>query len=158
MAETTSFTIGAGASCPERGLRPGGPGRRGSAHPYGHPPRGRAEAPVRLRPLVPLDLVDATTGEVRLRCTLAEFEKLDPAEETRFLPGTSGYSGYDAEQVLVMPYYNIGMAEAYYGPMTVTYNAVPLDEVEVRAASTSTPPTGTSGGCRGWSSTLTAIM
>ena len=52
--------------------------------------------------------------------------------ETRFLPGTHGYEGYDPEQVLVMPYYNIGMAEAYCGPMTVTYDAVPLDEVEVR--------------------------
>ena len=34
--------------------------------------------------------------------------------------------------MLIMPYYNIGMAEAYCGPMTVTYDAVPLDEVEVR--------------------------
>jgi hypothetical protein len=31
-----------------------------------------------------------------------------------------------------MPYYNIGIAEAYRGPMTITYDAVPLDEVEVR--------------------------
>ena len=83
--------------------------------------------------LVPLDLVDATTGEIRLRCSLAEFEKLDPAEETRFLPGTPGYpGGYDPEHVLILPYYSMGMAEAYAGPMTVTYDAVPLDEVEVR--------------------------
>ena len=40
--------------------------------------------------LVPLDLVDATAGGFRLRCTLADFEKLDPAEETEFLPGTPG--------------------------------------------------------------------
>ncbi len=32
--------------------------------------------------LVPLDLVDATAGQVRLRCTEAEFEDLDAAEET----------------------------------------------------------------------------
>jgi hypothetical protein len=35
---------------------------------------------------VPLDLVDATTGEVRLGCTLTEFEKLDRAEATEFVP------------------------------------------------------------------------
>ena len=71
-------------------------------------------------------------GDIRLHCTLAEFEKLSiPPWQARFLPGTSGYSGYDPEQVLVMPYYNIGMADAYCGPMTVTYNAVPFDEVQV---------------------------
>ena len=32
--------------------------------------------------LVPVDLVDATTGQIRLRCTLAEFEWLRPAQET----------------------------------------------------------------------------
>ena len=30
--------------------------------------------------LVPVDLVDATTGQIRLRCTLAEFQALRPAE------------------------------------------------------------------------------
>ncbi len=32
--------------------------------------------------LVPLDLVDAAAGAVRLRCTEAEFQGLEPAEET----------------------------------------------------------------------------
>ena len=32
--------------------------------------------------LVPVDLVDATTGQIRLRCTLAEFQTLLPAQET----------------------------------------------------------------------------
>lgn len=83
--------------------------------------------------LVPLDLVDATTDEIRLRCTLAEFEKLDPAEETQFLPGTPGYPGYGPEQVLFLPYYGLGMGMAgAYAPLTVTHDAVPLDEVEVR--------------------------
>jgi hypothetical protein len=31
--------------------------------------------------LVPVDLVDATTGQLRLRCTLAEFQTLPPAQE-----------------------------------------------------------------------------
>ena len=83
--------------------------------------------------LVPLGLADATAGEIRLRCTLADFEKLDPAEETQFLPGTPGYPGYDPEQVLSMPYYGMGMGRGgTYVPQTVTYDTVPLDEVEVR--------------------------
>ena len=35
--------------------------------------------------LVPLDLVDTATGEIGLRCTLAEFGQLEPAEETELL-------------------------------------------------------------------------
>jgi sporulation protein YlmC with PRC-barrel domain len=132
MARTMSFTIGAGAS--------GSDGACGEVTRVVVDPLTRTVTHLVVEPkhrhgygrLVPLDLVDATAGEIRLRCTMAEFERLDPAEETRFLPGTSGYPDYDPEHVLIMPYYNIGMAEAYCGPMTVTYDAVPLDEVEVR--------------------------
>ena len=132
MTETASFTIGAGASCTD--------GVGGKVTCVVVDPLARVVTHLVIEPkhrhgaarLVPLDLVDATTGEIRLRCSLAEFENLDPAEATRFLPGTPGYSGYGPDQVLIMPYYNIGMADAYSGPMTVTYNAVPLGEVEVR--------------------------
>ena len=135
MAETTSFTIGADASCTD--------GVCGEVTRVIVNPVVRAVTHLVVEPkhrhysgrLVPLDLIDATTGEIRLRCTLAEFEKLDPAEETQFLPGTPGYPGYDPEQVAFMPYYGMapGMGGAgAYVPTTVTYNAVPLDEVEVR--------------------------
>ena len=36
---------------------------------------------------MPLDITDATTGEIRLRCTMAEFENLESAEETQFIKG-----------------------------------------------------------------------
>ena len=36
--------------------------------------------------LVPADLVDATTGQIRLRCPLAEFQTLRPAQETEGRP------------------------------------------------------------------------
>ena len=36
--------------------------------------------------LVPVDLVDATAGQIRLRCTLAEFQALRPAQETESVP------------------------------------------------------------------------
>jgi sporulation protein YlmC with PRC-barrel domain len=135
MTETTPFTIGAHASCSD--------GACGKVTRVVVDPVARAVTHLVVEPkhrldvgrLVPLDLVDATAGEVRLRCTLADFEKLDPAEETRFLPGTPGYPGYDPEQVLSMPYYGGGMGGGMGGafvPVTVTYDTVPLDEVEVR--------------------------
>src|SRR3954447_15340529 len=50
--------------------------------------------------LVPLDLVDATSEHLLLRCTLAEFEQLDDAEETDFMLDMGGNEGYAAGQVL----------------------------------------------------------
>jgi sporulation protein YlmC with PRC-barrel domain len=60
--------------------------------------------------LVPLRLVDTgiadtAKGEVRLRCTMAEFEQLDPAEATYFFPGDEDYEIYRREQVVSWPYY-----------------------------------------------------
>lgn len=133
----TSFTIGADASCADGACGKVtrvvvDPAARTVTHlvvePRHHYDRGR---------LVPLDLVDATAGEIRLRCTLAEFEELDPAEETEFVPGGPGYLGYEAGQVLYRPYFGLGtgMAGAMagaYAPVTATHDAIPLNEVEVR--------------------------
>ncbi len=137
MAETTSFTIGADAS--------GTDGVCGKVTRVVVDPVARAVTHLVVESkhrhdcgrLVPLDLVDATTGEIRLRCTMAEFEELDPAEETRLLPSYPDYDperyrDYDPKRVLILPYYSMGIAEAYNRPMTVSYDAVPLDEVEVR--------------------------
>jgi sporulation protein YlmC with PRC-barrel domain len=44
--------------------------------------------------LVPVDLVDATTGQIRLRCTLAEFQALRPAQEAESVRGLDP-TGYD---------------------------------------------------------------
>jgi hypothetical protein len=88
--------------------------------------------------LVPLGLVDATSGEIQLRCTIAEFEKLDAAEETQFVPGTRGYAAYGPEQVLSQPWLSLGGTAGAEGDMvsgiseTVTYDTVPLGEVAVR--------------------------
>jgi sporulation protein YlmC with PRC-barrel domain len=130
MPEMTPFKIGAEASCSD--------GACGKLTRVVVEPVARTVTHLVVEPkhrldvgrLVPLALADATAGEIRLRCTLADFEKLDPAEETQFLPGTPGYPGYDPEQVLSMPYY--GMGPGMGVPVTVTYDTVPLDEVEVR--------------------------
>jgi sporulation protein YlmC with PRC-barrel domain len=135
VADRTSFTIGVDASCTD--------GVCGEVSRVIVNPVARAVTHLVIEPkhrhdcgrLVPLDLIDDTPGEIRLRCTLAEFEELAPAEETQFLPGTPGYPGYDPEQVAFMPYYGTGMGTGMagaYAPLTVTYDTVPLDEVEVR--------------------------
>ena len=88
--------------------------------------------------LVPLDLIDATAGEIRIRCTLAEFKTLRPAEETEFMPGTGylGYPGYGPGQVRCFPVYALALSNPIYHlgdpspPREVPYDSVPLGEVE----------------------------
>jgi sporulation protein YlmC with PRC-barrel domain len=138
MTSTTPFTIGATASCTD--------GACGEVTRVVVDPVARAVTHLVIGPkhrrgldrLVPLGLVDATTAEVRIGCTLAEFEKLDPAEETQFMPGRGGYPGYHPGEVLNLPYYGRGpgMRGGSLGvrkvAQTVTQDSVPLGEVEVR--------------------------
>ena len=51
--------------------------------------------------LVPVEWVRSSGDEVDLRCTTTEFDRLEIAEEVRFLPGSEGFYGYDAEQALL---------------------------------------------------------
>jgi PRC-barrel domain len=90
MAQETEFAIGATASCAdglcgEVSRMIVDPATRSVTHLVIEPKHRRE--PGRL---VPLDLVDTTTGAIRLRCTLAEFDKLEPAEETELLEGAGG--------------------------------------------------------------------
>ena len=84
--------------------------------------------------LVPLDLVDTTTGELRLRCTRAEFDKLAHAEETQFLPGGSDYESYGPGQWGLVARRRPGRHGPRHGSGlgSVTYDTVPLGEVTVR--------------------------
>jgi sporulation protein YlmC with PRC-barrel domain len=136
MAQMRQFTIGAEASCTDGG---GGEVSRVVVDPV-----ARAVTHIVVEPkhrqglarLVPLDLVDDTAGEVRLRCTLAEFEALDPAEETQFVPGSSGYAAYGPDDIVAWPYY--GLASGGVDPAlanaspTITFDTLPLGEVGVR--------------------------
>jgi len=96
--------------------------------------------------LVPLDLVDTAAGDIRLRCTRAEFGQLEPAEENQFIPATSGYEsyGYGPGQVGYWPYYGLGGGIGVAGTggglgvrggtsaRIITSDTVPLGEVDVR--------------------------
>jgi sporulation protein YlmC with PRC-barrel domain len=135
MPETTEFTIGAEASCTDG---PCGTVIRVVLDPVAEELTHLAIEPTHrqgLARLVPLSLVDTSTGEIQLRCTIAEFEKLDSAEETQFLPGTAGYAAYGPQQVLSWPYFGLGGLggmELESTSQTVTYDTVPLGEVAVR--------------------------
>jgi hypothetical protein len=145
MAGTAQFTIGAGASCSDGAC---GEVTRVIVDPVAEAVTHLVVEPKHRRGLgrlVPLGLIDATAGEVRLRCTLAEFEKLQPAEETRFIPGTSGYAGYGPGQVGYWPYYGLGVGSMSGGlsgglsgfggggvAQTIISDIVPQGEVTVR--------------------------
>jgi len=144
MADTSQFTIGTEASCSDG---PAGKVSRVIVDPLAEKVTHlviEQEHRHGFGRLVPLDLVDGTAGETRLRCTRAEFEKLGAAQETQFIPSTSGYGGYGylPDQVGYWPYYGLGggMGVAGLGiggigagapAQVVTSDTVPLGEVEV---------------------------
>jgi hypothetical protein len=104
MAEATQFTIGTEVSCTDGVC---GVVIRVVVNPVVREVTHLVVEPmhrVGLGRLVPLDLVESSTDEVRLRCTLAEFEALDLAEETHFLPGDGLFPGYTSSEVFALPY------------------------------------------------------
>ncbi len=141
MSDTTQFTIGTEARCTDGVC---GELSRVVVDPVGNTvthlvvePKHRAG----LARLVPVDLVEAGSPEVLLHCTLDAFDQLDPAEDTQFVPGSAGYAAYGPEQVVAWPYYGLNpgaglpggvdLGTAGFSP-TVTYDRVPLGEVEVQ--------------------------
>ncbi len=106
MADTT-FTIGAAAECSDG---PCGAVSRVVVDPVARELTHLVVEPEHrsgLGRLVPIDKVEAGAGDVRLRYTLDEFEKLPTAEETDFLPGGSGYDAYAAHEAYYWPYFGL---------------------------------------------------
>jgi len=118
--------------------------------------------------LVPLDLVASAldSGRIRLRCTLARFEALENAEETRFLSAAPGEWGYGQRQMLLWPYYGLGLGGSMgmgtggvnmgrggtamaAAPRTILHDRVPLGEVEVCRGEPVHAVDGTIGRVRG---------
>ena len=129
MAESSEqFTIGAEASCTDG---PCGKLNRVVIDPVAreltHLIVGLEHSPDAPR-LVPIDLVDASAAGLQLRCTVAEFSALNPAEETQFIEGTTEYAAYGTEQAVFWPHYG------YRGTRgtEVTTDAIPPGELEVR--------------------------
>jgi sporulation protein YlmC with PRC-barrel domain len=106
MTDTT-FTIGAAAACSDG---PCGVVTRVVVDPVARELTHLVIEPEHrsgLGRLVPLAMVEADGGDVRLRSTLAEFEQLPSAEETDFLPGGSGYHAYAAHEAYYWPYFGL---------------------------------------------------
>ena len=145
MSDTVEYTIGAEVTCRD--------GVCGDLRCVVIDPVARALTHLVVEPkhrqglgrLVPIDLVDATAAEIRLRCSAAEFDALEEAEETHFLSEAGGEMGYGAGQALAWPYYGLGGTvggmgmgsigvggAAMAGPQLVIDDRVPAGEVEVR--------------------------
>ncbi len=90
MAAETKFAMGATASCSDGACGEVSrmivdPATLSVTHLVIDPKHGEEHGR-----LVPLDLVDTAAGEIGLRCTLAEFGQLEPAEETELLERSGG--------------------------------------------------------------------
>lgn len=139
MSDNTEFTIGSEVSCSdgvcgELGRVVVDPVAKALTHLVVEPKHASG-----VGRLVPVDLVDSAGQEIRLRCSSAEFDALEHAEETQFLPGASGQWGYGQGQIMSWPYYGLGMGGIGGGMGLGNMNAgpqvidrVPVGEVEVR--------------------------
>jgi len=85
--------------------------------------------------LVPLDLVDAATGQIRLRCTLAEFQALRPAQQTEGVPGLDpsghGHARAPRQHGAGGIVWSVRDPDAPQAPREVTVDYVPEGAVEV---------------------------
>jgi sporulation protein YlmC with PRC-barrel domain len=142
MTSTTEFRIGSDVSCSD--------GACGELSRVVIDPVARALTHLVVGPkhlqaagrLVPVDLVGSTEHEIRLRCTTAEFDALERAEENQFLPGADGHWGYGEGEIMSWPYYGLGMGGMGMGgmglgnmnaaPQVITLDRMPVGDVAVR--------------------------
>jgi PRC-barrel domain len=90
--------------------------------------------------LVPVELVDATTGQIRFRCTLAEFQALLPAQETEVVPDLDPTGHQDSARSVNFLPVSLGplwlSGERGPGrpkaPEEVTVDSVPFGAVDIR--------------------------
>lgn len=98
--------------------------------------------------LVPVDLVDATAGQIRLGCTLAEFQALRPAQETESVPDLdpTGHPG-NAPDKVTRTFRGWRLADGVVvahpppgaepeAPRQVTVDYVPADGVDIHREQT----------------------
>lgn len=150
MSEAKQFTIGSEVACADGAC---GELTRVVIDPVARTLTHLVVAPAdraQVARLAPVELVDSTASELRLRCTMSEFEALEEAEETQFLSGASGPWGYQQDQMLSLPYYGLGMGMGGLdmgagvgigglgiggggiGPHEIVSERVPVGEVDVR--------------------------
>jgi sporulation protein YlmC with PRC-barrel domain len=110
MSEAPEYAIGAQVYCEDGGCGElvrvvVDPIKRAITHLVVEQPRSQE-----FGRLVPIDLVEhATEKELRLHCTLSHFTSLDAAEETKFVQTSTGQWGYRPGQMMMMPFFGLGM-------------------------------------------------
>ena len=122
MAEETEFAMGATASCVDG---PGGKVIRMIIEPASERVTHLVIEPkhrLGISRLVPLVLVDTTAGDIRLRCTVEEFDRLEPAQETELVEDGLGLGGLNAQMGVVAPV-----------PEVILEDVVPLGEADVQS-------------------------
>ena len=143
MASEAEFTIGAKASCSDGSC---GEVRRLIIDPATDTVTHLVIQPGHRREagrLVPVHLVDTAAGEIRLRCTLAQFDQLDHAEEFDLvegpMPGNDDFVGdsleYGTGDTTYVPVGGaaqlIGIGPMPKDPRTIVEDVVPVGETEV---------------------------
>jgi sporulation protein YlmC with PRC-barrel domain len=122
MDEETEFAMGATASCVDG---PGGKVSRLIVDPATETVTHLVIQPkhaLGVGRLVPLDLVDTTAGDIRLRCTVEEFGGLEPAQETELIDDVTaslGTGGLNPAMGIMSPV------------QTMVQDVVPLGEADV---------------------------
>jgi sporulation protein YlmC with PRC-barrel domain len=151
LSASVQYRIGADASCSDGSCGHVSrvvlnPVARSITHVVVEPGHGHGGAR-----LVPVESVDVHDEGVHIRCTIAEFQRFEPAEETEFLPGAEAYGDYDPDSVLTRPYFRLGagglgmsglgLSNAGMGTIDAgtvnaakpsVYDSVPAGEVSVR--------------------------
>ena len=137
--ETTEFTIGREVACSD--------GVCGELRRLVVDPAVREVTHLAVEPrhrrymgrLVPIDLVEVTGEEIRLRCTMSEFEALEEADEISFTPGAGGKWAFGPSLgaglgggLGGMGMVGMGMENMGPGPQAVASDRVPTGEVEVQ--------------------------
>jgi hypothetical protein len=83
--------------------------------------------------LVPVDLVDAMAGQIRLGCTLTEFQTLEPAQEAASVPGLDPTGQpHAANQVNWAVRIHAARDPSKAPPRQVWVDCVPIGEVDIR--------------------------
>jgi sporulation protein YlmC with PRC-barrel domain len=122
MDDETEFAMGATASCADG---PGGKVSRLIVDPATETVTHLVIQPkhaLGVGRLVPLDLVDTTAGDIRLRCTVEEFGGLEPAQETELIDDVTaslGTGGLNPAMGIMSPV------------QTMVQDVVPLGEADV---------------------------
>ena len=128
MPETERFTIGAEVSCTDG---PCGTLTRVVLDPVAEvvthlivQPR-REQGPAKL---VPVELVDSAADAIRLKCSSAEFDSLDPAREGQFIASDNDVPNYRTTDTVAWPHFSYRGAQGHLE----ADDAIPPGEVEVQ--------------------------